>query len=58
MIRWTTPEYTKILTDSLVDFTQANSKERTHIVKAIKAKIRELAEHNQKPPPDDLNTVD
>ena len=57
MTRWMTPEYMKILTDSLIDYTQAHSKERTHIVKEIKAKIRELAAHNQKSPPDDLNTV-
>jgi hypothetical protein len=57
MIRWTTPEYTKILTASLIDYTQANLKERADIVKEIKAKIRESAEHTQKPLPDDLNSV-
>jgi hypothetical protein len=57
VIHWTTPEYTRILTDSLMDYTQANLKERANIVKEIKANIRELAEDNQKPSPDDLNAV-
>ena len=57
MTRWTTQEYTKILTDSLAGYKEANSKGRAHIVKEIKAKIRDAARNDSKNTPDDLTTV-
>jgi hypothetical protein len=57
MTRWTTTEYTKILTESLVAYRQANSKDRLQIVKQIKAKIKDSAEQDNKYVPEDLSTV-
>ena len=57
MTHWTTPKYTKILTDSLASYQQANSKGRASIIKEIKAKIRDAAQDDHKNTPDDLTIV-
>ena len=57
MTWWMTTEYTKILTESLVDYRQANSKDCLEIVKQIKAKIKDSAEQDNKCVPEELSTV-
>ena len=56
-MRWTTSEYTSILTDSLEVYRKADAKACLQIIKEIMHKISEAAKKDRKPVPEDLSHV-